>query len=216
MKNLLRKDWLVSRWVHIAALVFGLVLVPIGLRMPHALAFVALFCQIIYTHLMFSINQQTVVSKADNLLLNALPVTRTQSVDSKYLFSIACAIGYASYLCIVLLGLAAFGVLMPMPIIPLWIMMSTLGVVYHVLLMPLAYLNSRYAAFASMLVYLAVIILPQRIGKGASGEKITGFFTQVGRLLGGWAIPALLFVGLFALAAVSLTISRNLYRRAEF
>ena len=85
MLNLLRKEWIVTRWVHILGAVLGLSLIPMGLMMAKSAPFVAVFSQLIYSHMLFSTNRQTANSRPDNVL-NSLPSTRRQIVDGKYLF----------------------------------------------------------------------------------------------------------------------------------
>lgn len=216
MLNLLRKEWMVTRWVHIAGAVIGLMLVPVGPIIPQSMPFLAVFCQLIYTHLVFSVNRQAAVSRPDNLLFNSLPVTRDQVVGGKYLFALLCAAMYPLYLCLLLALLSLMGVSPFMPLFALWLLLAASGVLYHLLLMPVSFVDARYGAAASMLIYMALIIVPQRIGKEVSGEQITAFFGRIGRALGGWAAPMLLLATLAVVGLISLTISRRVYRRAEF
>lgn len=216
MRYLIRKDWLVTRWVHLMALAFGLMAVVLGWSMPQSFPLIASFCQIIYTHLVFSTNQQAAVSKADNLLLNSLPLTRDRIVAGKYLFSVLCAVLYSVYLSLLAMLPAILGIGTMMPPQVIFLMLISMGVLYHILLMPIAYFNSRYAAFASMIVYLAILILPQRIGKGISGEQVSAFLSNLSGALGGWAVPAMVLAGVLALGYLSYAVSCRLYRRAEF
>ena len=57
MLNLLRKDWSVTRWVHLLGAVLGLSLIPMGLLMAKPVPFVAVFSQLIYSHMLFSTNR---------------------------------------------------------------------------------------------------------------------------------------------------------------
>ncbi len=216
MLQLIKKDWMITRWVHWIGAAFGLALIPVALTMPQAIPFAAMFCQIVYAYLIFSNSHQTAFSAANNMLLNSLPVTRKQIVDARYLFALLSAVLYAAYLYLVALVMSAFGVPLLIPPLAMWLLLSAAGVIYQLMLMPVAHANSRYAVAASMLIYFAIIILPQRIGKGITGEQIAVFFTRMGKALGGWAVPALILAGVLVLGILSLSISRRIYRRAEF
>ncbi len=213
MFNLLRKEWIVTRWVHMLGAVLGLSLIPMGLLMAKSVPFVAVFSQLIYSHMLFSTNRQAANSRPDNVLLNSLPLTRRQIVDGKYLFVLLSAVLYATYLCLLM---AVVGVASIMPLAPMWAMLSTLGMVYHLLLMPLSYINPRYGVLASSLIYLAILFVPQRFGKQINGEQILAFLKRVVDALGGWAVPVLLGAGLLVVGLASLTISRRVYARTEF
>lgn len=213
MLNLLRKDWSVTRWVHLLGAVLGLSLIPMGLLMAKPVPFVAVFSQLIYSHMLFSTNRQAANSRPDNVLLNSLPLTRRQMVDGKYLFVLLSAVLYATYLCLLM---AVVGVASVIPLAPMWAMLSTLGMVYHLLLMPLSYINPRYGVMASTLIYLAILFVPQRFGKQINREQMLAFLKRVVDALGGWVVPLLLGVGLLAIGLIYLTISRRVYARAEF
>ena len=147
------------------------------------------------------------------MLLNSLPLTRRQIVDGKYLFVLLSAVLYATYLCLLM---AVVGVASFMPIMPMWAMLATLGMVYHLLLMPLSYINPRYGVLASSIIYLAILFVPQRFGKQINGEQMLAFLKRAVDALGGWAVPVVLGAGLLAIGLISLTVSRRVYARAEF
>lgn len=216
MLHLLRKEWAVTRWAQILSLALGLLLVPLGLAEPDALPFVILFYQIAYSHILFNMYRQTKVSRPDNLLLLSLPTTRGRIMNAKYLFVLICAVLYPAYLCGIVTLLGLFGLGLSTSPWVIWPASALIGVAYHLILMPLSFLDARYGTFASMVVYCALILLPSRIGSGVSGAQLASFLARVRDSMGGWVAPALLAAGLLALGALSFFISRRLYLRAEF
>ncbi len=216
MLNLLRKEWMVSRWVHIIALFVCLGMVFIAKAEPKSALFVALFANLMYTYLISNMIRTSAVSRQDNLLLNSLPVTRTQIVAAKYLFAVLCAVLFALYTSLLLVLAAAWGVPLSMPVWLLWLLPTVLCLLYHALLMPLSYLDAKYGTWASMAIYLAILILPSRLGKGKTGEALTAFFARIASLLGNEGILAALVLGIALLVGTSMLISMRIYRRAEF
>ena len=216
MLNLLRKEWMVSRRVHIVALFVCLGMVFIAKAEPKSALFVALFANLMYTYLISNMIRTSAVSRQDNLLLNSLPVTRTQIVAAKYLFAVMCVVLFALYTSLLLVLAAAWGVPLDMPVWLLWLLPTVLCLLYHALLMPLSYLDAKYGAWASMAIYLAILILPSRLGKGKAGEVLASFFTRIMPLLGGWGAIAALVLGIALLVGASMLISMRIYRRAEF
>ena len=83
MKHLLRKEWSVTRWVHLAGLAIGLSVIPVGMVEPQSTLFMILFSLVMYIHLVFNQSRLAAASRPDNLLLNSLPVTRLQIVAAK-------------------------------------------------------------------------------------------------------------------------------------
>ncbi|MGI6671328.1 MAG: ABC-2 transporter permease [Christensenellales bacterium] len=216
MLNLLRKEWLVSRWVHIIALLVGLGIVFIAKAEPKSALFAALFANLMYTHMVFNMTRALAVSRPSNMLLNSLPVTRTQIIAAKYLFAVMCVVLFALYTSLLLVLAAAWGVPLGMPVWLLWLLPTILGLLYLALLMPLSYLDAKYGAWASMAIYLAILILPRRLGKGKTGEALTAFFARIASLLGNGGILAALVLGIALLVGASMLISMRIYRRAEF
>lgn len=216
MLQLMKKEILTTAWVHLVALAMGVGLAAVCLFEPDNAVFMAMFTYIMYTHLVFNQCRFAAVNRPDNLLLNSLPVTRRQVVLAKYAYVFLSAVLYAAYLSLLLAALSLFGVRLTMPAHILWVMMAATGVLYHILLMPLSYMSPRYGTWVSMSIYLAILILPQRLGKGNAGPAIAAFLARVGALLNAWTGPALLLVVVIALAAMSIRISQNIYRRAEF
>ncbi len=216
MLNLLRKEWMVSRWVHIIALLVGLGLVFVAKAEPQAALFMALFTNLMYTHLISNMTRTSAMSRPNNMLLNSLPVTRTQIVVAKYLYVVLCAILFALYVSLLMLAATALGVPLGLPLWMLWLMLAAMGMLYHMLLMPLSYLDAKYGAWASMAIYLAILILPSRLGKGKAGEVLASFFTRIMPLLGNWGILIALVLGIALLVGASMLISMRIYRRAEF
>ncbi len=216
MLNLLRKEWMVSRWVHIIALLVGLGLVFVAKAEPQAALFMALFTNLMYTHLISNMTRTSAMSRPNNMLLNSLPVTRTQIIAAKYLFAVLCVVLFALYISLLLVLAAAWGVPLGMPVWLLWLLPTILGLLYLALLIPLSYLDAKYGAWASMAIYLAILILPRRLGKGKTGEALTAFFARIASLLGNGGILAALVLGIALLVGASMLISMRIYRRAEF
>jgi hypothetical protein len=216
MLNLLRKEWMVSRWVHIIALFVCLGLVFVAKAEPQAALFMTLFTNLMYTHLISNMTRTSAMSRPNNMLLNSLPVTRTQIVVAKYLYVVLCAILFALYVSLLMLAATALGVPLGLPLWMLWLMLAAMGMLYHMLLMPLSYLDAKYGAWASMAIYLAILILPARLGKSKAGEVLASFFTRIMPLLGNWGILAALVLGIALLVGASMLISMRIYRRAEF
>lgn len=115
-----------------------------------------------------------------------------------------------------MLAATALGVPLGLPLWMLWLMLAAMGMLYHMLLMPLSYLDAKYGAWASMAIYLAILILPSRLGKGKAGEALTAFFARIASLLGNGGILAALVLGIALLVGASMLISMRIYRRAEF
>jgi len=216
MLNLLRKEWMVSRRVHIVALFVCLGMVFIAKAEPKSALFVALFANLMYTYLISNMIRTSAVSRQDNLLLNSLPVTRTQIIAAKYLFAVMCVVLFALYTSLLLVLAAAWGVPLGMPVWLLWLLPTVLCLLYHALLMPLSYLDAKYGTWASMAIYLAILILPSRLGQGKAGEALTAFFARIASLLGNGGILAALVLGIALLVGASMLTSMRIYRRAEF
>lgn len=220
MSRLIRKEFLTTAWVHLAAVAMGLGLIPVCLMEPHNAVFMALFTYLMYSHLVHNQSRYAAANRPDNLLLNSLPVTRGQVVGAKYLYVLLCAVGYAAFLSLILLVLSAFGVLIPLGIFHLWLLLAAMGVLYHLLLMPLSYVDARYGTWVNMAILLAILLLPQAMGqRGKGGQAIAALLARLARLgqmLGGWAGPILLVLAVAALGWLSLRVSQGVYRRAEF
>jgi len=92
-------------------------------------------------------------------------------------------------------------------------MLALLGLVYHLLLIPLSYVNARYGNWASIAVYFVILLLPLRLG---NGDLILRALVSFSVKLGTWALPMALLAGLCLLGLLSYRISRGLYLRAEF
>lgn len=216
MKHLLRKEWSVTRWVHLAGLAIGLSVIPVGMIEPQSTLFMILFSLVMYIHLVFNQSRLAAASRPDNLLLNSLPVTRLQLVAAKYLYVLSSALLYAAYLCLILQVLHWLGTALPLPLDSVFLLMAFLGVLYHLLLMPISYLDARYGTWASMAIYLGILYLPQRLGKGQTIPALTRLLVGWSQQLGNWALLGLLAAGLLAMGALSFLLSNRLYQRAEF
>lgn len=216
MYQLLRKEWTLTRWVQAVAAAFGLILIPVGLMEPRGIPPAILFFEIAYSHLLFSMNRHAAVSRPDNMLLISLPTTRKQIIDGKYVYVLLSAILYPAYLCLILLALKVFGADIAMPILSMWLMSAAVGVMYQLILMPVSFVNPKYAALVSSAIYFMIIIIPSRIDSGVSGAKIADFLNRIAGFLGGWAGPLLLIACLALVGYLSLYISRSFYQRAEF
>lgn len=214
MLSLIRMEFLVSRWLHTVALLAGLGLVPVAVLEPENSLFIALFTCLIYAHQMvFGYNRVSPVGSPDHLLVNMLPVTRGQVVAARYLCAMMCSTVLAGYLTLVLLVTSRFASPPPLGGPGLFVILALLGLVYHLLLIPLSYMNARYGNWASIAVYFLILLLPLRLGNGA---LIIQALVSFSAKLGTWALPMALLAGLCLLGWLSYRISRGLYRKAEF
>ena len=216
MLKLLRKEALVTRWVHLAGLVVGLGMVPVLLEEPDAGIFFTLFAQLMYTHLVFTQCRLSAANRPDNLLLNSLPVTRRDIVYAKYLYLLISAVVSAAYFCAVVCAASLLGVPVLVPLPLLFALLALLGMLYHLVLLPLSYLDARYGSWASMVVYLSILLLPRVLGKNAAGAGVVAAFAQAAQWLGRGGIQVLLVALVLGLAALSAAISQAIYARAEF
>ena len=214
MLSLIRMEFLVSRWLHTVALLAGLGLISVAVLEPENSLFIAFFTCLIYAHQMvFGYNRVAPVGSPDHLLVNSLPVTRGQVVAARYLCLMICSTALAAYLTLVLLVTSWFVSPLPLGAPGLFMMLALLGLVYHLLLIPLSYVNARYGNWASIAVYFVILLLPLRLG---NGDLILRALVSFSVKLGTWALPMALLAGLCLLGLLSYRISRGLYLRAEF
>ncbi|MDI9520372.1 MAG: ABC-2 transporter permease [Bacillota bacterium] len=216
MFNLVRKELLTTRWVQLAGLVIGLALIPLYLTKPDSILTMILLSYLMYMHLVFNQSRYAAASRVDNLLLNSLPLTRRQVVTGKYCYVWLSAMVFSTYLCLIALFLTTIGLRLPLSILILCLLMALVGILYHALLMPLSYLDARYGTWASMLIYMAIILLPQTLGKGNFSPALNRFFTQLTTLIHGWNLPVFLIATLAVLGYTSIRISWRVYENAEF
>ena len=219
MKHLIKKDWLLTRYVHLAFLVLGLSVIPICLNKPVGGPIIAVFLQIIYMHLLVTLARPGIGGGAENLLLGTLPIKRRSVVNAKYLFYLCCALGFSLYMCLLMWRLRVYGLALPFSPWALFPMIAAIGILYNTLIMPLAFVSPKWSGILSAVVYIAIIILPQKISAWLGyGEGNEGFQAMVMQLIGalkGWTLPVLEASG-FLLFDLSLLISQRVYERAEF
>ncbi len=216
MLQLLRKEWLVTRRIHLIAMLVCLALGVVAVIEPDSALFMALFTNLMYTHLVFNMARSSANSRPDNMLLNSLPLTRGNIVAAKYAYVMLCAVLFALFESLILYLASLFGAPLGIPVWTLWLILAVSGIVYHALLMPLSYLDAKYGQWASMLIYVAILFLPSRLGKGKAGEFFAAFFSRMAGVMTGWAGVPLMFLGLALLVAISRSVSLAIYRRAEF
>lgn len=216
--RLIRKEFITTRWVHLVALAMALGLTAVAYLEQSNAVFMMVFTYLIYTHLLFNQCRFAAANRADNGLLNSLPLSRSQVVAGKYGFVLCCSLGYALLLSLLMGLLSLLGVALQIPPFSLFLLLSMMGVLYNALLMPLSYIDARYGTWASMLIYLAILILPQQLsrGQGKAGAVLSDWLARLAASLGSAGIITLLVLALLSLLALSYDISRRVYRKAEF
>lgn len=216
--RLIRKEFITTRWVHLIALVIGLGLSVVAYLEPGNVVFMMVFTYLIYTHLLFNQCRFAAANKADNLLLNSLPLSRSQVIAGKYGFVLVCSLGFALYISLLMMVLSRMGVPLLIPTGSLFLLLALLGGLYHSLLMPLSYIDARYGSMASMLIYFAIIFLPQLVSKGTMKRSaaMADMLSRLAASLGQTGIILLLVLALLVLLGLSYTISARVYRKAEF
>lgn len=219
MRHLLKKDWLLTWGVHLGALVLGLSVIPICLNKPIGGPILATFFQIMYMHLLITLARPGLGGGAENLLLGTLPIKRSTIVSAKYLFYLGCALLFPLYMCLLMWLLSAFGVALPFSPWALYPMIAVVGILYGALMMPVAFVKPKWSGLLSTVIYLAAIILPQKISNWLNyGEGNEGFQATVLGLISilkGWTLPVMAASGLL-LFGISAFISQRFYKRAQF
>lgn len=216
MLRIIRKEFITTRWLHLITVALGLGLSVVSYLEPDKAVLMTLFTYVMYIHLLFNQCRLAVANRADNQLLNSLPLTRGQVVAGKYAYLLTCSLGFALYAVLIHVALSLLGLPMSMPPQLLLALMLGLGLLYHSLLMPLSYLDARYGTWASMAIYLAIILLPQQLGKSRGGAVLAASLTRLIAAMSGGLALGLAVLGLMAMLTLSFFISRGIYRRAEF
>ncbi len=216
MIHLTKKEFIATVWYHLGALAFGLALIPVCLVEPESALMLIVFTYLMYSHLIFNKSRYTAASRADNLLLNSLPLTRRQIIVGKYAYVLLCAVMYAAFLCLVAALLKAFGLVLMISFPALWLMLTSFGIIYHSVLMPLSYLDTRYGAWAGMLVYFAILFLPRAIGQGNTAPALAALMAKFGGFLNSWLAPLAFVLILTAVGWLSIHISQRIYRKMDF
>ena len=216
MKALICKDCLLTRWVHGLALAFGLLILPIGLDKPEAFLFFTLFMQLMYIRLMYNLTRPGLCAGKENLLLGSLPLRRGNVVTAKYAFYFGCVLLYPLYQCILIWVTTLFGVALPFPLWIHFLMPAILGVLYCAIMLPAAYISPKWSGVLSMLIYLAIIILPQRLPQWLGIETdVKTALASMASALRSWSLPVL-FVICLGLMCISMQTSRHFYKKTEF
>ncbi len=218
MIPLIRKDFLLTGWVHGAALFFGLGMIPVGIEKPGADLFMALFLQLMYIHLLHSFTRPGLRNGAENLLLGTLPVRRQTIVHAKYAFYLGCVAVYSLYLSLITCLTGLFGALFPwpwsfwfMPALPLM-----LGILYGALMIPADYISPKWSGVLGMAFYLSIIILPQKLPRWLGTElDVKAALAAMANALKGAFLPAL-FAACLGLLLLSMITSRHFYNKSQF
>lgn len=219
MIHLIKKDLLLNRWLMLIGLAFGLILLPTSLFGTGDTFFFVTFINTVFIYLIFTMNRQAVLLSRENRLLLTLPLTRAKIVVAKYLFFFLCALCYPVYLSLIISFFPLFGAELIVPVMLQWSMLAMFGLLYYAMMLPLSFLNPRYSAWAGMLVYLGILILPQKLpallGMGEDPGAFVRMLSQLVLRLQGWTLPVLALVVL-AFYALSGRVSLWLYRKASF
>ncbi len=218
MKTLIVKDFVLTRWVHGAALALGLIMIPLSLEKPEGSLFAALFLMLIYNHLLQNLARPGQRSGAENLLQSSLPLRRRDVVSARYLFSLLCTLAYPLYLILVSWLISLFGTPLPMPLHSMYLVLVLSGLCYNALMLCLSFVSPRWSNVLGVIIYMALIILPQKLpqwlghqGNNAFRELWHNFLIR----LQGWTLPFLCGLAL-CLFGLSVIISQQVYQRADF
>lgn len=217
MISLVKKDIVVNRSFTIIAFVMGLILVPIGVKKPEFMICAAIFIQLILTHLIYNMNQQSSGQKKENMLLNSLPLNRNKIVAGKYLYNGLIIVVNAVFLTLITWILYLFGFSGEISLLFQMILLITIGLIYFIVSLPISFASPKLGILFSFLIYLAILNLPSRLSKhmDAAKEILSGFIVNIVSATGAWIIALISVLILALMIFISLRISQVMYRRKE-
>lgn len=218
MIPLIKKDFYLGRALYWVSGILGIAMVPLFIAWPEIGLFTSLFYQFILAHMMFNLARQGRTTPREDQLLISLPIGRDRIVSAKYAYCAIWAMGHPLYLTLMLALCRLLGLAVPASLVNMWVLLSAMALIYLTLMMPLSYFNQRYAAALSLLLYLAVLFLPQKLiqwfGSAADGRNLSErLFTALAGL-GPWLMP-LLLLAVLAVYLASMKLSQYFYRRQD-